>query len=57
MIRLSDGEIVHKVSITGSVAEIYDVMAYPDTQCPMMVCLKAKEVRQLVDIGVDYTAR
>lgn len=57
VIRLSDGEIVHKVAITGSVAEIYDVMAYPDTQCPMMVGLEAKEVRQLVDIGIDYTAR
>ena len=55
VIRLSDGEIMHKVAITGSVTEIYDVMAYPQTQCPMIVGLEAKDVRQLVDIGTDYT--
>jgi len=51
VVRLSDGEIVHKLTITGSVEEIYDVGVMPDTQAPMLVGLEGKEVRKWIRIG------
>ncbi len=51
VVRLSDGEIVHKLTITGSVEEIYDVGVMPNTQAPMLVGLQGTEVRKWIRLG------
>jgi uncharacterized protein (TIGR03032 family) len=51
VIRLSDGEIVHRLTISGSVEEIYDVCMITGTRSPMLVGLQGKEVRQLIKMG------
>ena len=50
-IRLEDGEIVHKLTITGSVDEIYDVAMLPNTQAPMMVGIEGSDVRKFIKFG------
>ncbi len=53
VVRLSDGEIVHKLTITGSVEEIYDVGIVEGTQSPMLVGLQGTEVRKWIRMGED----
>jgi uncharacterized protein (TIGR03032 family) len=50
-IRLSDGEIVHKLTITGSVDEIYDVALLPNTQAPMLVGIQGNDVHKFIKFG------
>lgn len=50
-IRLEDGHIAHKLTITGSVEEIYDVALLPNTQSPFLVGIQGQEVRNFVKFG------
>jgi uncharacterized protein (TIGR03032 family) len=54
IINISTGKIEHKLNITGSVEELYDVMVVEDTQCPLLVGLEGKEVRRFIKIGEDH---
>lgn len=56
VVRLSDGEIVHRLTITGSVEEIYDVGIIPGTQSPMLVGLEGTEVRKWIRLGDNECA-
>ncbi len=50
-IRLDNGQIVHKLTITGSVEEIYDVALLPNTQSPLLVGTQGQEVRSFIKFG------
>ncbi len=56
IVRLSDGEIVHRLTITGSVEEIYDVGIIAGTQAPMLVGLQGTEVRKWIHLGENACA-
>lgn len=51
VIDINTGEVAHKITITGSVEEIYDVMMLPNTQTPMLVGLQGPEVKTFVKFG------
>lgn len=55
VVRLADGKVAHKLTISGSVEEIYDVGIVPETQAPMLVGLQGTEVRQWIRVGEDST--
>ncbi|CAH0991325.1 hypothetical protein SIN8267_01428 [Sinobacterium norvegicum] len=53
IINLNSGEVEHRLTITGSVEEIYDVGLIENTQSPMLVGLQGKEVRRWIQVGED----
>jgi hypothetical protein len=53
VINLDSGQIVHSITITGSVEEIYDVALLPRVRQPLLVGLQGREVGQLVRIGPE----
>jgi len=57
VLRLSDGALCHKLTITGSVEEIYDTAFLPGTQQPLLVGLEGEEIGKYVAIGPDNSVR
>lgn len=56
VVRLSDGEVRHALSITGSVEELYDTAVLPGTRQPMLIGLEGSEIGKYVAIGPDRSA-
>ena len=50
-INTETGKVVHSLSITGSVEEIYDVALLPKVRQPLLVGLQGQEIAQLVRVG------
>lgn len=57
VIRLSDGAICHKLTITGSVEEIYDTAVLSGTRQPLLVGVQGEEINEYVAIGPDTSGR
>ncbi|WP_158285798.1 TIGR03032 family protein [Pseudohoeflea suaedae] len=57
VIRLSTGEICHKLAITGAVEEIYDTAIFPGTLQPMLIGTQNEEIAKYVAIGPDSSGR
>ncbi len=57
VIRLSDSAICHKLTITGSVEEIYDIAILPGTRQPFLVGLEGEEIDKFVAIGPNRSSQ
>ena len=53
IISLADNKVKHKISIVGSVEELYDVAILPGTTHPMLVGLEGEEISKYVTLGPD----
>lgn len=57
MINISTGEIEHRIDITGSVEELYDVITLPGSFAPFLVGLQGDEAKKFVFLGPDTSGR
>lgn len=55
VINTATKEVVHKLQITGSVEELYDVAFLPGVRQPLLVGLQGKEIARLVRVGKNMT--
>ncbi|GGF20336.1 TIGR03032 family protein [Youhaiella tibetensis] len=53
VMRLSDGEICHTLTITGGVEEIYDTAVLAGTRQPLLVGLEGEEISRFIAVGPD----
>lgn len=57
VVRLSTGEICHKLEITGSVEEIYDTAVLVGTRQPLLVGMEGAEIGKYIAVGPDRSGR
>ncbi|TYC63929.1 TIGR03032 family protein [Rhodobacterales bacterium] len=53
VVRLSDGEVCHTLTITGSVEELYDTAVLAGTYQPLLVGLEGDEIGKYIAVGPD----
>lgn len=57
IVNIKTGEIEHKIDITGSVAELYDVITLPGSFSPFLVGLQGDEAKKFVFLGPDTSGK
>lgn len=57
VVHLSDGAVCHKLTITGSVEEIYDTAILGGTRQPLLVGLEGEEISKYIAVGPDRSGR
>jgi len=53
VVRLSDGEVCHRLTVTGSMEELYDTAILPGTYQPLLVGLEGEEIGKYIAVGPD----
>ena len=51
VVELRTGDVVHSLSITGVVRELYDVVTLPEVRMPSALGFKTEEIRRTITIG------
>jgi uncharacterized protein (TIGR03032 family) len=57
VVNIGTGEIEHRIDITGSVEELYDVTFMPGARAPLLVGLQGDEAKKFVFLGPDTSAK
>lgn len=53
VINLQTGDVVHSLSITGVIKELYDVAVIQGVQTPMAIGFQNDEIRRMISIETD----
>jgi uncharacterized protein (TIGR03032 family) len=57
LVNIENGDIEQRIDITGSVEELYDVIALPGAYAPLLIGLQGDEAKKFVFLGPDTSGK